>query len=82
MLNSIVQTTVQITENTFSDPHPNPSHVVGVLYDPIAKTAKFTNSNGDDYTANLTEWICIENGKPEYVMFDEDYQSFLRLQDA
>jgi hypothetical protein len=30
---------VQITDATFDDDHPNPEHVIGVVYDPIERCA-------------------------------------------
>lgn len=33
----IVIEAMEITEDLFTDPHPNDKHIVGLVYDPLAK---------------------------------------------
>ena len=47
---------VQITEETFSRPHPNPDHVPGVMYNPITKTAEVFTGGGQR-TLDIGDWI-------------------------
>lgn len=49
-------TAVQITEETFEGAHPNSRHLMGVIYDPVAKTATI---NG--HVAHCGDWI-VFNG--------------------
>lgn len=52
----VVIEAVQLTEETFSAPHPNPEHIVGVIYDPQTKTAQIQTLEGV-MTASLGDWI-------------------------
>jgi hypothetical protein len=47
---------VQITEATFSAPHPNPEHVIGVLYDPRRRCV-FIDTLEGRMRGNLGDWI-------------------------
>ena len=35
----VVIEAVQVTDATFDDPHPNPTHIAGVIYDPSQRCA-------------------------------------------
>lgn len=61
---------VQLTENTFSDSHPNPEHVIGVLYDPVNKTASVETLEGV-MTGNLKDWL-ITGVKGEHYFCKDD----------
>jgi len=52
----VVIEAVQITTRTFTDDHPNPQHVIGVLYDPITFTAEVETLEGT-MTGRLGDWI-------------------------
>lgn len=52
----IVVEAVQITDATFDDPHPNPEHIRGVLYDPQLRCAFVMTLEGK-MTARLGDWI-------------------------
>ena len=52
----IVIEAVQITDETFDNPHPNPDHVIGVIYDPITRTASVETLEGV-MTGNMGDWI-------------------------
>jgi len=52
----VVIEAVQITEDTFSAPHPNPEHIVGVVYDPIQKSVFIPTLEGT-MRGNLGDWI-------------------------
>lgn len=47
---------VQLTDRTFDAPHPNPDHIVGVLYDPVRRVALIETDQGIE-TAELGDWI-------------------------
>ena len=52
----IVIKAVQITDATFDDPHPNPLHIAGVLYDPQSRSATIQTLEGL-MTAQIGDWI-------------------------
>ena len=52
----VVIEAVQITDETFDAPHPNPLHVRGVVYDPIAKTVTINTLEGV-MTGRIGDWI-------------------------
>lgn len=47
---------VQITDATFDDPHPNPEHLTGVVYDPVARQVRIQTLEGE-MIGNLGDWI-------------------------
>lgn len=49
----------QITERTFTDPHPNPEHVAGIVYDPTNFLAKH-KEHGAITIGRLGDWIIVE----------------------
>lgn len=53
-----VVTAVQITNRTFDDPHPNPEHIVGALYDPRSRTCAVVSDNGI-VKAALNDWVVV-----------------------
>jgi len=53
---SVVIEAVQITDATFDQPHPNPEHIVGVLYDPTERCA-FIDTLEGRMRADLGDWI-------------------------
>ena len=52
----VVIEAVQITDATFDDPHPNPEHIVGVIYDPIPRQAIIKTLEGE-MRGNIGDWI-------------------------
>ena len=52
----VVIEAVQITDATFDDPHPNDEHIVGVIYDPVARCASIETLEGT-MRADLGDWI-------------------------
>lgn len=47
---------VQVTNNTFDAPHPNPEHILGALYDPRSRTVAVITPGGIQ-KAGLGDWI-------------------------
>lgn len=47
---------VQITDRTFDDPHPNPEHVEGVIYDSVARCVYIDTLEGR-MRGDLGDWI-------------------------
>lgn len=47
---------VQITAATFDDPHPNPAHIPGVVYDHVTRCAFIKTLEGE-MRADLGDWI-------------------------
>lgn len=56
---------VQITKATFTEPHPNPEHVVGVLYDPVLEQATMTTNHGVA-VAQVGDWIITNSTGESY----------------
>ncbi len=52
----IVIRAVQITEKTFSDPHPNPEHILGIIYDPIKNVVHINTPEGV-MVGKIGDWI-------------------------
>lgn len=52
----VVIDAVQVTMSTFDSSHPNPEHIPGVIYDPIAKCAHIDTLEGR-MRADLGDWI-------------------------
>ena len=52
----VVIEAVQVTARTFDAPHPNPKHVIGVVYDPIFRRAYIDTLEGR-MTADIGDWI-------------------------
>lgn len=75
----VVIEAVQITERTFSDPHPNPEHVVGVVYDPVKKVVRIHTLEGV-MVGRIGDWIIrgikgeLYPCKPD--IFDITYEEF------
>jgi hypothetical protein len=53
---SIEVTAQQLTDEAFTDEHPNPHHISGVVYNPVTKTAIVAVRGGAD-TASVGDWI-------------------------
>ena len=53
---SAVVEAVQITHSTFDAPHPNPEHVIGVIYDPRKRQVIFETIKGKP-VGKLGDWI-------------------------
>jgi hypothetical protein len=49
---------VQITDSTFDAPHLN-SHFIGVIYDPVHRTALVPTRQGDKI-ARIADWIVMD----------------------
>lgn len=60
----VVIEAVQITPKTFDDPHPNPEHIPGVLYNPHCRAAFIKTLEGE-MRADLGDWI-IKGVKGEF----------------
>lgn len=58
----VVIDAVQITDSTFDAPHPNPEHIIGIIYDPINRCALIETLEGT-MRADLGDWIIkgVEN---------------------
>lgn len=74
----VVIEAVQITLETFLGEHPNPEHVIGVLYDPRDMTASVETLEGT-MTGRLGDWI-ITGVKGEHYfckpdIFEQTYES-------
>jgi hypothetical protein len=52
----VVIEATQVTDTTFDAPHPNPEHIVGVVYDPLKRCAYIDTLEGR-MTASLGDWI-------------------------
>ncbi len=52
----VVIEAVQITDATFDDPHPNPEHIAGPIYDPVNRTVIIATLEGT-MLANVGDWI-------------------------
>lgn len=52
----VVIEAVQVTNKTFDDPHPNPEHIPGVIYDPVLLCA-FIDTLEGRMRADLGDWI-------------------------
>lgn len=52
----IVIDAVQVTDLTFDSPHPNDEHIIGLMYDPVARTVAIETLEGT-MTASLGDWI-------------------------
>ncbi len=52
----IVVEAVQITDRTFDEPHPNPEHIPGVIYDPVRRAAYIRTPEGE-MRGDLGDWI-------------------------
>lgn len=52
----VVIVAVQVTDSTFDAPHPNPEHIVGVLYDPQERCAYIDTLEGR-MRADIGDWI-------------------------
>lgn len=52
----VVIEAVQITDNTFDAPHPNPEHVEGVVYNPVNRNVHIRTLEGV-MIGNIGDWI-------------------------
>jgi len=52
----VVIEAVQVTDATFDAEHPNPEHIRGVIYDPVARCAHIKTLEGT-MRADLGDWI-------------------------
>ena len=52
----VVVDATQITNDTFDAPHPNPDHIVRVVYDPMQRCA-FIDTREGRTRADLGDWI-------------------------
>jgi hypothetical protein len=57
---AVVVEAVQVTDATFDLPHPNPEHVAGVLYDPLARCAYVTADGRLLLRADVGDWIITD----------------------
>jgi hypothetical protein len=73
----VVIQAVQITEETFSAPHPNPEHIIGLTYDPVQKAVWIQTLEGT-MRGDLGDWI-IKGVNGEYYpckndIFEKTYE--------
>lgn len=52
----VVIEAVQITDETFTDPHPNPSHIPGLIYAPVERCVYIPTLEGE-MTGRVGDWI-------------------------
>jgi hypothetical protein len=52
----VIVDATQITDDTFDAPHPNPDHVIGVVYDPLQRCAYIENLDSQT-RADHGDWI-------------------------
>ena len=52
----VVIEAVQITDQTFDAPHPNPEHLEGVIYDPVARCVYIKTLEGT-HRGDMGDWI-------------------------
>ena len=52
----VVIEAVQITDDTFNAPHPNPEHISGIVYDPIRREVSIPTLEGT-MTGRVGDWI-------------------------
>lgn len=52
----VVIEAVQITDSTFDAPHPNPEHIEGVIYDPVARCVRIKTLEGE-MRGDIGDWI-------------------------
>ena len=65
---------VQITFSTFDAPHPNPEHIIGVIYDPRTLSAVVRiNEHGDVARASLGDWIVTDADGLRYVLSNDSF---------
>ena len=60
----VVIEAVQVTDSTFDAPHPNPEHILGVVYNPNERCAYIKTLEGT-MRADMGDWI-IRGVKGEY----------------
>ena len=73
----IIVEAVQITDSTFTDPHPNTSHVKGILYNPVTREVSIRTLEGE-MIGRIGDWI-ITGVKGEHYpckpdIFEESYE--------
>ena len=52
----VVIEAVQVTDSTFDAPHPNPEHILGVVYNPNERCAYIQTLEGA-MRADMGDWI-------------------------
>lgn len=52
----VIVDATQITDDTFDADHPNPDHIVGVVYDPMQRCA-FIDDHDGQMRADRGDWI-------------------------
>ena len=60
----VVIEAIQVTDATFDFPHPNPGHIRGLIYNPVARTVAIPTLEGV-MTARVGDWI-IRGVKGEF----------------
>lgn len=64
----------RITDATFDDPHPNPTHIVGVVYDPITRRV-WVSTRAGGQPGQVGNWILERrHGVPPFIMSDEVFR--------
>jgi hypothetical protein len=52
----VVIEAVQITDETLDGPHPNPEHIIGVVYDPVERNVRIPTLEGV-MIGGIGDWI-------------------------
>lgn len=66
----VVIEAIQLTEEMFSTPHPNPDNIIGLLYDPVKKEVSIKTLGGV-MIAQIGDWI-IKGIEGEYYPCNPD----------
>lgn len=68
---------VQITNNTFDAPHPNPEHIIGLTYDPVHRQVLIPTPEGT-MIGNVGDWIITGVNGEHYLckpdIFENTYE--------
>lgn len=64
----------QITDATFDDPHPNPTHVRGVVYDAVSRTVRVWGPNNLSWHIPIGYWLLVEPGQLVQFCSSENFE--------
>ncbi|WP_407155148.1 hypothetical protein [Bradyrhizobium sp. STM 3557] len=74
---TVIVEAVQITDDTFDAPHPNPELVIGVIYDPIQRNARIETKTGTQI-ANIGDWIVKAPSGRLYCLGSDAFATFFK----
>jgi len=69
----VVIEAVQITEDSFDKPHPNPEHIPGLIYVPTSRTVVVPTLEGN-MIASVGDWIITGVKGERYSCKDEIFR--------